>query len=50
MGWFNEKKIKNLLDIPFSKRVRLVISFGYDNKGILRKKIRKPLEEILDII
>ncbi|WP_244833568.1 nitroreductase family protein [Clostridium sp. BJN0001] len=50
MGWFNEKKIKNLLNIPFSKRVRLVISFGYDNKGILRKKIRKPLEEILDII
>lgn len=50
MGWFNEKKIKSLLNIPSSKRVRLVISFGYDNTGVTRKKIRKPIEEILEII
>lgn len=44
MGWFNERKIKKILDIPRRKRVGLVISLGYapdDYK--LRQKTRKPL-------
>lgn len=47
VGWFNEKKIIELLNIPNSKRVGLVISLGYpaDNYK-LRKKIRKPLTQI----
>ncbi|NQU88773.1 MAG: nitroreductase family protein [Mariniphaga sp.] len=47
IGWFNEKKIKRLLNIPEKKRIGLVISLGYapdDYK--LREKIRKPVEEI----
>lgn len=47
MGWFNEKKMKELLRIPRTKRIGLIISLGYapdDYK--LREKIRKPMEEI----
>lgn len=47
-GCFDEGKIKELLDIPKSKRVRLVICVGYaadDDK--LRPKVRKNLEDIV---
>jgi nitroreductase len=46
MGWFNEKKIKGLLNIPRSKRARLVITLGYSTQP-LRNKIRKPFEEVI---
>jgi nitroreductase len=47
IGWFNEKKIKQLLGIPEKKRVGLVISLGYPPKEYkLRRKIRKPVEEM----
>ncbi|EGT3617688.1 NAD(P)H nitroreductase [Clostridium perfringens] len=46
MGWFKEKNIKKLLNIPSRKEIHLVISLGYyDNKGA-RKKVRKNIEEI----
>jgi len=47
IGWFNEKKIQELLNIPKKRKIGLVITLGYpseDNK--LRKKIRKPVDEI----
>lgn len=47
-GCFDEGKIKELLDIPKNKRVRLVICVGYaadDDK--LRTKVRKDFEEIV---
>ena len=44
MGWFDEKKVKKLLNIG-NKRVPLLISLGYP-LGELRKKSRKPLEEM----
>lgn len=47
LGWFNEKKIQQLLNIPRKRKVGLVITLGYapdDYKQ--RKKIRKPLDEI----
>ena len=45
IGWFNEKKIRKLLDIPKNKRIGLVISLGYAPEDYkLRKKIRKPVE------
>ncbi|MEY8000065.1 nitroreductase family protein [Clostridium sp. Mt-5] len=50
MGWFNEKKLKNLLDIAVSKRIRLVISIGYSADTKLRKKVRKSMDEILQFI
>ena len=47
MGWFNEKKIKQLLNIPKKKRIGLVISLGYPPEDYkLREKIRKPVDEM----
>ena len=45
LGWFNEKKVKQLLHIPKSRRVPLMLSIGYPD-GEKRTKIRKTTEEI----
>lgn len=47
IGWFDEKKIQDLLNIPEKRKIGLVITLGYapdDYK--LRQKIRKPIERI----
>jgi len=46
IGWFNEKKVKEMLNIPKSKRAMLVISVGYP-EGKHREKMRKPMNEIV---
>lgn len=46
LGWFNEKAVKKVLDIPKEKKVNVIISMGYPGKEETRKKIRKPLSEI----
>jgi len=46
MGWFDEKKVKELLGIPRAKRAELIISVGYPATDGLRQKMRKPVEEI----
>ncbi|MCK9612735.1 MAG: nitroreductase family protein [Bacteroidales bacterium] len=45
LGWFNEKNIQDILNIPKNKRIGLLITMGYSNVKI-RSKIRKPLEKI----
>jgi nitroreductase len=45
IGWFNEKKVKKILNIEKKKRVPLLISIGY-SESPQRKKIRKPLEKM----
>jgi nitroreductase len=48
IGWFEEEKIKKLLQIPADKSIGLVISLGYAADGYpLRTKIRKPMDEIV---
>lgn len=47
MGWFDEKKIKEFLNIPLKKRVNIVISLGYPSNKTIRKKTRKSLSEIV---
>ncbi|MBD8349731.1 nitroreductase family protein [Dysgonomonas sp. HGC4] len=46
LGWFNESKIKKLLNIPDSKRVILDILIGYPAQE-LRSKKRKSTNEIV---
>lgn len=47
LGWFNEKKVKNLLSIPTLKRVELMISVGFSADEKSPDKKRKTVEEIL---
>lgn len=48
IGWFEEDKIKKLLQIPSDKSIGLVISLGYAVEGYpQRTKIRKPMEEVV---
>jgi nitroreductase len=44
IGWFDERMLRKLLDIPTSKRVELIITLGY-SLGEQRDKRRKPAAE-----
>ncbi|MFW5720810.1 MAG: nitroreductase family protein [Bacteroidota bacterium] len=46
IGWFDEAKVKKLLNIPKSKRVPLIITIGYPAKE-KREKRRKSLDKIV---
>ena len=48
LGWFNEKPIKELLNIPKDRRIGLLITLGYAPEDYhVRKKIRKKPEETI---
>jgi nitroreductase len=48
LGWFDEKSVKELLNIPLEKTVALLITTGYTPKGYKhRKKIRKSLDKMV---
>jgi nitroreductase len=44
IGWFDEKMLRKILNIPNSKRVELIITLGYSLSD-QREKRRKPAEE-----
>lgn len=44
IGWFDENRVRKLLNIPGSKRVELLITTGY-SLAEKREKRRKPPEE-----
>lgn len=48
IGWFNQKRIQKLLNIPKNKTIGLLITLGYaPDDYALRKKIRKEKSEII---
>ena len=48
LGWYNERKVKQILEIPKNKRPVLLISLGYAEKEYKqRTKIRKSKENIV---
>ena len=48
LGWFDEKKTKELLHVPESKSIPLLITLGYTPENYKhRKKIRKKLESVV---
>lgn len=46
LGWFDEKKIKELTGIPQKKRLMLIISLGYAAKP-KRRKVRKEWDKVV---
>ena len=46
LGWFDEPKVKKLLNIPKSKRVPLIITLGYPANET-REKRRKNVNDIV---
>ena len=46
LGWFNEKGVKTLLNIPLSKRVELIITVGYPISDEIQPKDRKEIDQI----
>lgn len=50
IGYFNEEKIKKLLDIDGKHRLRLVICIGYPDGNQIAKTKRKEIDKIMQII
>jgi nitroreductase len=46
IGWFNEKPIKNILNIPDKKNIGLLISVGYPESNNIRTKVRKEISKL----
>lgn len=46
LGWFDEKKVRKLLNIPRTKRIPLIITLGYPTDEKKRRKIRKSSVEM----
>lgn len=46
LGWFNEKKLRKLLDIPSSKRPVLIVTLGYSADKNRQKK-RKMANDLI---
>ena len=48
LGWFDEKGVKEILNIPPAKTVALLITLGYTPEGYKhRKKIRKSMDKVV---
>jgi nitroreductase len=47
IGWFDEGKVRKILNIPKSKRPILIITLGYPEKQEVRQKRRKETNEII---
>jgi nitroreductase len=45
IGWFDEPKVRELLGIPKTRRVPLVIALGYPGDPTERPKVRKTPDE-----
>lgn len=48
MGWFKEKEVKKILNIPQNREVHLIISLGYHENQSPRKKVRKNFDEVVN--
>ncbi len=47
LGWFDEKAVKKLINVPKNKNISLLITVGYTPDGHrIRKKIRKDFDVV----
>lgn len=49
IGWFNEDKVKKILNIPSRKRLAFIVTVGYPNEKEKKEKKRKTVEEIMSV-
>lgn len=47
LGWFKEKEVKTLLQIPMARRIGLIITLGYPVSEAIRLKIRKAMDDLV---
>ena len=47
IGWFSEKEVKTILEIPKKIRVSALLAVGYPKEGAAAKRNRKSLRKIL---
>lgn len=47
VGWFDEKAIQQLVGLPSTKRIALLITAGYPARGAKTAKKRKPFDKIV---
>ena len=48
LGWYNEKAIQKLLEIPRNRRIGLLITLGYEPDDYRnRQKIRKDFKQVV---
>ena len=50
LGWFNEERLRKVLDISPEKKICLLIAVGYAKDNNLRQKKRKEISEIASFI
>ncbi|MFA5779556.1 MAG: nitroreductase family protein [Elusimicrobiota bacterium] len=50
LGFFNEKEVKKVLNIPKDKKVDIIISVGYPADDKIREKSRSPMKEIAKFV
>jgi nitroreductase len=46
LGWFDEKTIKRMLNVPSYRRIYLMITLGYPQDAQVRPKRRKTLDQM----
>lgn len=46
LGWFDEKRVKELAAIPEKRRLMLIVALGYPAKP-KRKKVRKEWDKVV---
>lgn len=47
LGWFNEKAVKSILNVPKDRRVDVLVALGYyDREKLGRRHKREPMENI----
>lgn len=47
IGWFSEKNVQRILNIPKKIKVSAMLAVGYPKHAALKKSSRKPIEDIL---
>jgi len=48
IGWFNERAVKSLLNVPQNKKVDILIALGYYDKEKIRSEHdREPMDKIM---